>query len=83
MRFFVVPFCLISPLTLSHIPRLSTSSISSEVATKGPMGAKVSQLFGQYVGETEGAIRDLFRRARERAPAIIFIDELDSLGANR
>jgi SpoVK/Ycf46/Vps4 family AAA+-type ATPase len=44
---------------------------------------KGSQLFGAYVGDTEASIRELFRTARERAPSIIVLDELDALGASR
>ena len=44
---------------------------------------KGSQLFGMYVGDTESAVRELFRKARERAPAIIVLDELDALGSSR
>ena len=37
----------------------------------------------QWVGESEKRIARLFRRARANAPSIIFIDEIDALGANR
>ena len=36
-----------------------------------------------YVGEGAGRVRDLFSRARALAPAIIFIDEIDAVGARR
>lgn len=39
--------------------------------------------FGPLVGETERNIRDLFKRARKYAPAIIFIDEVDTIGKMR
>lgn len=42
-----------------------------------------SGLLGKYVGETESNIQDLFKAAREYSPAIIFIDELDSIAPNR
>ena len=44
---------------------------------------KGSQLFGAYVGETEAAIRELFRKARENAPSIVLLDELDAIGGSR
>ncbi len=47
------------------------------------LAVKGSQLFGQYVGETEAAIRSLFRHAAELAPSVILIDEIDALGASR
>ena len=47
------------------------------------LSASGSQLQGMYVGETEAKIRSLFRQAREAAPSILFLDELDALGASR
>ena len=47
------------------------------------LSAKGSQLFGEYVGDAEASIRALFQQAREAAPAIVFIDEIDALGAKR
>eukprot|EP00828_Plagiopyla_frontata_P002076 TRINITY_DN1012_c0_g1_i1.p1 TRINITY_DN1012_c0_g1~~TRINITY_DN1012_c0_g1_i1.p1 ORF type:complete len:286 (-),score=37.54 TRINITY_DN1012_c0_g1_i1:90-947(-) len=42
-----------------------------------------SDLMSKYVGETERLIRQLFEMAREQKPAIIFIDEVDSMTGNR
>ena len=39
--------------------------------------------FIRYYGETEARLRDIFREARERAPSIVFIDELDALCPKR
>ena len=47
------------------------------------LNVSASQLFGAYVGDTEAAIRNVFRIARERAPSIIILDELDSIGGRR
>jgi len=41
------------------------------------------ELLDRYVGETEKAIRELFERARQTAPAIIFLDELDGIANQR
>ena len=41
------------------------------------------QLLSQYVGESERAVRDVFRKARRSAPCILFFDELDALVAER
>ena len=43
------------------------------LAVKGPA------LLSKYVGESERQVRDLFRKARQAAPCIIFFDELDAL----
>lgn len=41
------------------------------------------ELFDKFVGESERAVRELFERAREAAPAVVFFDELDALGSVR
>lgn len=41
------------------------------------------ELTGQYVGETERRVRTLFARARQLAPCIIFLDEIDAVGRRR
>ena len=47
------------------------------MAIKGP------ELFSKWVGESERAVRDVFRRARAAAPAIVFFDEIDALAGER
>ncbi len=42
-----------------------------------------SELVQKYIGEGARLVRELFEMAREKAPAIVFIDELDSVGAKR
>ncbi|NOQ28864.1 MAG: proteasome-activating nucleotidase [Methanosarcinales archaeon] len=42
-----------------------------------------SELVQKYIGEGARMVRDVFEMARKKAPAIIFIDELDSIGAVR
>jgi AAA family ATPase len=41
------------------------------------------ELFSKWVGESERAVREVFRKARQVAPAIVFFDELDALGGER
>lgn len=50
---------------------------SNFIAIKGP------EIFNKYVGESEKRIRELFDKARQVAPAIIFIDEIDSIASSR
>ena len=42
-----------------------------------------SELAQKYIGEGGRMVRELFSLAREKAPAIVFIDEIDSIGAKR
>jgi proteasome regulatory subunit len=42
-----------------------------------------SELVQKYIGEGARLVRELFELARDKAPSIIFIDELDSVGAKR
>ena len=43
------------------------------MAVKGP------ELFSKYVGDSEKAIRDIFKKARMCAPSVIFFDEIDAI----
>ncbi len=42
-----------------------------------------SELVQKYIGEGARLVRELFDMAKEKAPTIVFIDELDSIGAKR
>ena len=42
-----------------------------------------SELVQKYIGEGARLVRDMFKMANEKTPSIIFIDELDSIGAKR
>lgn len=42
-----------------------------------------TSLFDRYVGESARIVREMFTYAREKKPAIIFIDEVDALGGKR
>jgi transitional endoplasmic reticulum ATPase len=61
---------------------LLAKAIASEtnvnfISIKGP------ELLSKYVGESEKAVRDIFRKARQAAPCIIFFDEIDALVPSR
>jgi ATP-dependent 26S proteasome regulatory subunit len=42
-----------------------------------------AELFSAYVGESERALRDVFARAREAAPSLLFLDEIDAMVGGR
>ncbi|MEU1585844.1 AAA family ATPase [Micromonospora sp. NPDC005710] len=47
------------------------------------LSVKGAELLSKWVGESERAVRELFRRAREAAPTLIFLDEVDALAPAR
>lgn len=47
------------------------------------IAVKGAELISMYVGESERAVREVFRKARAAAPSIIFFDEIDSIGSSR
>ncbi len=56
---------------------IANESEANFISIKGP------ELLSKWVGESEKAVRKVFRKARQVAPAIIFIDEIDSLFPRR
>ena len=47
------------------------------------LSIKGAELLSKWVGESERAVRELFRRAREAAPTLVFLDEVDALAPVR
>ncbi|MGO8769686.1 MAG: AAA family ATPase [Mycobacterium sp.] len=47
------------------------------------LAVKGSELMDKWVGASEKAVRELFRRARDSAPALIFLDEVDAFAPRR
>uniref|UniRef100_A0A667WY99 AFG2 AAA ATPase homolog A n=1 Tax=Myripristis murdjan TaxID=586833 RepID=A0A667WY99_9TELE len=56
---------------------LANESGLNFLAVKGP------ELLSKYVGESERAVREVFRKARAVAPSIVFFDEIDALAGER
>jgi len=56
---------------------IATESEANFITIKGP------EVFSKWVGESEKAIREVFRKARMASPAVIFFDEFDSLVPRR
>src|SRR5467141_2413778 len=55
----------------------ANESEANFISVKGP------ELLNKYVGESEKAIREVFRKARQASPCIIFFDEIDSVAPLR
>ncbi|AEM37983.1 AAA family ATPase, CDC48 subfamily [Pyrolobus fumarii 1A] len=55
----------------------ATESGANFIAVRGP------EILSKWVGESEKAIREIFRKARQHAPAIIFFDEIDAIAPAR
>jgi len=47
------------------------------ISIKGP------EVFSKYVGESESSVREIFKKARQVAPCVLFIDEIDSIAPRR
>ncbi|RMY73063.1 hypothetical protein D0863_04120 [Hortaea werneckii] len=47
------------------------------------IAVKGAELISMYVGESERAVREVFRKAKQAAPCVIFFDEIDSIGSER
>jgi len=56
---------------------VATESEANFISIKGP------EVFSKWVGESEKAIREVFRKARLSSPSIIFLDEVDAIAPRR
>jgi transitional endoplasmic reticulum ATPase len=56
---------------------VATNSEANFISIKGP------ELLSKWVGESEKGIREVFRKARQASPCIVFFDELDSVAPRR
>ncbi|ANF21948.1 CDC48 family AAA ATPase [Thermococcus piezophilus] len=56
---------------------VATESEANFIAIRGP------EVLSKWVGESEKNIREIFRKARQAAPTVIFIDEIDAIASRR
>jgi len=56
---------------------VATTSEANFISVKGP------ELLSKWVGESEKGVREIFRKARQAAPCIVFFDELDAVAPTR
>ena len=52
---------------------VATESEANFISIRGP------EIFNKYVGESEKAVRDIFKKARQTAPCVLFFDEIDAI----
>jgi cell division protease FtsH len=67
-------------------PGLGKTLLAKAVAGEAEVpffSASAAQLIELFVGVGAARVRDLFKRAKEKAPCIIFIDEIDAIGKTR
>ena len=73
-------------LLLYGPPGCSKTLVAKAIATESDLNfiaVKGAELLSMYIGESERAVREIFRKARSASPSIIFFDEIDSLGMSR
>jgi transitional endoplasmic reticulum ATPase len=56
---------------------VATESEANFISVRGP------EIFNKYVGESEKAVREIFKKARQTAPCILFFDEIDAILSSR
>jgi len=56
---------------------VANESESNFISIKGP------EILSKWVGESEKAVREVFRKARQAAPCVVFIDEIDAIAPMR
>jgi transitional endoplasmic reticulum ATPase len=56
---------------------VATESEANFISVKGP------ELLSKWIGESERGVREIFRRARQAAPCVVFFDEVDSIAPIR
>ena len=56
---------------------VANESDANFIAVKGP------ELLSKWVGESEKGVREIFKKARQTAPTVIFFDEIDSIASTR
>jgi len=56
---------------------VATESEANFISVRGP------EIFNKYVGESEKAVREIFKKARQTAPCVLFFDEIDAILGSR
>jgi len=56
---------------------VATESEANFISVRGP------EIFNKYIGESEKAVREIFKKARQTAPCVLFFDEIDAIMSAR
>src|SRR5208283_2703750 len=56
---------------------VANESEANFISIKGP------ELLSKWVGESESGVREIFRKARQAAPTVVFFDEIDAIAPVR
>ena len=73
-------------ILLYGIPGIGKTLLAKAVASESEanfISVKGPELLSKWVGESEKGVREVFRKAKQTAPTVIFFDEIDSIASTR
>lgn len=81
-------FCIRPPkgTLLYGVPGTGKTLLAKAVANESEanfISVKGPELLSKWVGDSEAGVREVFRKARQAAPTVIFFDEIDSIASSR
>jgi transitional endoplasmic reticulum ATPase len=72
---FLIEICFLGKTLLAKA--IANECQANFISVKGP------ELVTMWFGESEANVRDIFDKARQASPCVLFFDELDSIGKTR
>lgn len=73
-------------ILLFGLPGTGKTMLAKAIANESEanfIGVKGPELMSKWVGESERAVREIFRKAKQASPCVIFLDEIDSIAPGR